>query len=71
MMTRDELKKLDAAALGNEAKSLKKEFFNLRLGLITGQVKDTSQFSKLRRQVARALTLARQKQPAVTQKQNA
>lgn len=61
-MTKDELKKLDRVALENEAKLLKKEYFNLKLGMITGQVKDTAQFEKIRRQVARMLTLARAKQ---------
>jgi ribosomal protein L29 len=62
MITKDELKKLDRVALENEAKSLKKEYFNLKLGMITGQVKDTAQFEKIRKQVARMLTFARAKQ---------
>ena len=61
MMTKNELRNLDIAALENEAKSLKKEIFNLQLGLMTGQVKDTSQFRKLRVAIAQALTFARQK----------
>jgi len=65
MMTKDELKKLDASALVQEAESLKKELFNLKIGKITGQVKDTSQFQKLRRQIARVLMLKQQKQNAV------
>ena len=64
-MTKDELKKLDASALVQEAESLKKELFNLKIGKITGQVKDTSQFQKLRRQIARVLMLKQQKQNAV------
>ena len=64
VIKQDELKQLDCPSLKTEAKSLKKEYFNLRLGLITGQVKDTSQFKKLRRQVARALTLEQQKRRA-------
>ncbi len=62
MMSKDELKKLDVAALKAEAKSLKKEMFNLKLGRLSGQVKDTSQFEKLRHQIARALTLAQEMQ---------
>lgn len=61
-MTKDELKKQDVAGLRNEIDSLKKEYFNLRLALITGQVKDTSQFKKLRKQVAQAKTFLRQKE---------
>ena len=66
-----ELKKLNIAALGNEAQLLKKEFFNLKFGMNTGQVKDTSQFKKLRRQIAKVLTLAQQKQHAEKQQSKA
>jgi len=61
-MTKDELKKIDIEGLRKEIDSLKKESFNLRLALITGQVKDTSQFRKLRVQVAQAKTFLRQKE---------
>lgn len=61
-MTKNELKKLDVVGLRKEIDSLKKEFFNLRLARITGQVKDTSQFKKLRVQVAQAKTFLRQKE---------
>ena len=67
MMTKDELKKLDVASLKNEAMNLRKELFNLKLGLLTGQVKDTSQFRKLRIAIAQALTIARQMQLAEKQ----
>jgi ribosomal protein L29 len=71
MMTKEELKKLDATALHSEAKALKKEFFNLKLGLISGQVKDTSQFRKLRVSIAQMLTLAKQKELAAKQQNSA
>lgn len=61
-MIKNELKNLDLVALENEAQSLKKEFFNLKFGMVTGQVKDTSQFKKIRRQIAQVKTLSRQKQ---------
>jgi ribosomal protein L29 len=60
MIAIEDLKKMDASALKAEAQSLRKELFNLKLGQLTGQVKDTSQFKKLRCQVARVLTLAQQ-----------
>ena len=69
MMTKDELKKLDIAALQNEEKLLRRELFNLRLGLLTGQVKDTSQFMKIDRQVARTLTLIQQKKQVAVKAQ--
>lgn len=62
MMDKKELKNLDAEVLKQEISSLKKELFNLKLNKITGQVKDLSQFKKLRVQIARALTFLKQKQ---------
>jgi ribosomal protein L29 len=67
MMTIDELKKLDVAALKNETVSLRKELFNLKLGRISGGIKDTSQFNKLRIAIAQTLTMARQKEQAAKQ----
>ncbi len=60
MMEKKDLKKLDTAALKQEVESLRKELFNLKLSKITGQVKDVSQFGKLKVQVARALTFLKQ-----------
>ena len=48
---------LDERALRTEITQLKKELFNLRLNASTMQVKDNSQFKKLRAQVARAFTV--------------
>ena len=62
MMDKKDLKNLDVEALKQEAASLKKELFNLKLTKITGQLKDFSQFRKLRVQIARALTYLNQKQ---------
>ena len=66
-MTFDELKKLEISALVQEAESLKKELFNLKIGKVTGQVKDISQFHKLRRQIARVLMVKQQKHNAAQQ----
>ena len=60
MVEKKDLKKLDIAALKQEVESLKKELFNLNLSKITGQVKDVSQFGKLKVQIARALTFLKQ-----------
>jgi len=62
MMDKKELKNLDKDALKQEVASLKKELFNLKLTKITGQLKDLSQFRKLRVQIARALTYLNQNQ---------
>lgn len=55
-MDKAELKKLDVAALKNEIAQMKKELFNLKVSMISGQVKDVSQFKKLRKNIAQALT---------------
>lgn len=55
-----ELKKMDIASLNNEVNSLRKELFNLRLSFMAGQVKDVSQFKKLRVKIAQCLTLIQQ-----------
>lgn len=61
-MDKTELKKLDAAALNTEIMMMKKELFNLKISMISGQVKDISQFRKLRRNIAQALTYLGKKQ---------
>jgi large subunit ribosomal protein L29 len=65
-MDKIELKNLDTAALVSELASLRKELFNLKLSLLSGQVKNTSQFEKLRRQIARVQTFLKQKQMVAT-----
>ncbi len=60
MMDKKELKNLETEALKQEIISMKKELFNLKLSKITGQVKDLSQFKKLRAQIARGLTFLKQ-----------
>lgn len=54
------MKKIDSGSLLKEAVSLKKELFNLRLGVSSGQIKDFSQFKKIRRKIAQALTFSNQ-----------
>lgn len=61
-MDKAELKKLDTAALQNEVMVMKKELFNLKISMISGQVKDVSQFKKLRKNIAQALTYLGMKQ---------
>jgi ribosomal protein L29 len=60
-MDKVELKNLGIDALLEEVGSLKKELFNLKLSLISGQVKDFSQFSKLRKKTAKVLTFLNEK----------
>ncbi len=48
---------MEVAALETEIDSLRKELFNLKVTAASGQVKDYSQFKKLRRDIARGLTV--------------
>ena len=60
-MGKYELKDLGVKEVKKEVFNLKKELFNLKLQRCSGQVKDTSQFKKLRIKIAQALTFLRQK----------
>jgi len=60
-MNMKEMKKIDAPELQKQVASLKKELFNLKLSVASTHVKDNSQFRKLRVNIARALTLLKQK----------
>ena len=51
-----EFANLDNEALKKEAAALKQEFFNLKLNASSAHLKDTSQFKKLRKGVAKILT---------------
>jgi large subunit ribosomal protein L29 len=60
-MKKDEIKKLDSDALKKEVAQMKKELFNLKMNVSGGEVKDFSQFKKLRNDIARGLTFLNQK----------
>lgn len=64
MKEKKDLKTLDVVALKQEVDSLRKELFNLKLNKITGQVKDYTQYGKLKTQIARALTYITQQEQA-------
>ncbi|WP_395648086.1 50S ribosomal protein L29 [Terricaulis sp.] len=56
----------DAAKLGEELADLKKEQFNLRFQQATGQLEKSSRMKDVRRAIARAKTVLREKQPSKT-----
>lgn len=58
---------LDEQALEKEVYTLKKELLDLKLNASTVHVKDYSQFKKLRKRVARSLTLLKQRQQGSAQ----
>ena len=56
-MKASELRSKDAAELSKELESLLKAQFNLRMQRATQQLSNTSQISKVRRDIARVRTL--------------
>ena len=62
-MTNEQLK-AKIAELKEEAKiaELKEELFNLRFRLATGQLENVMQISSVRKDIARAMTVQRQKE---------
>lgn len=62
MIEKKDLYNLDKESLNKEVASLRKELFNLKMNRISGQVKDTSQFKKLRVQIARIQTILKSKE---------
>jgi len=54
----------DLKSLREEALSCRKELFTLHMNAMVGQLKDTSQFRKIRRQIARIKTAMTMKQSA-------
>lgn len=60
-MNRDALIKLDSETLSKEIEATRKELFTLKLNMVAGQVKDVSQFKKLKVKIARALTMLNEK----------
>lgn len=58
----EELNPLDEKALQEKVEEWRRELFGLRLNASTTHVKDYSRFAKLRKSIARGLTLLTQKQ---------
>ena len=61
-----DLKAMSDDQLGDEVLKLKKEQFNLRFQRSTGQLENTSRVKIVRRDIARAKTIAAQKRDAAT-----
>jgi large subunit ribosomal protein L29 len=55
-MKNKDVKKLSLDELKNKFNSIKKDLFNIRFKKINGQLEDTSQISKLKRDSAKILT---------------
>lgn len=63
-----EVKKFKDEQLKDELASLQKQLFDLRTSTVTEKVKDTSQFSKTRRNIARLRTELRARELAASKK---
>jgi len=62
-----ELNELDLGALVEELQATKQEALNLRFRNATGQLDNTSEIQKVRRQIARINTLIRQREIAAAE----
>ena len=56
-----ELRELDEDGLGKRIRELRREVFGLRFSHATGELENTAGISSAKRDLARALTIARQR----------
>lgn len=63
-MTAAELRKLAEEELVQKARETRDEYFNARVKHATGQLENTSKLNQLRRDIARAETVLREKREA-------
>ncbi|UFJ40667.1 50S ribosomal protein L29 [Brevibacillus humidisoli] len=61
-MKANELRNLTTAEIERSINSLKEELFNLRFQLATGQLENTSRIKQVRKDIARAKTILRQRE---------
>lgn len=57
----NKFREADVVMLSNELNQLREELFRLRINISTTHVKDYSQFKKLRKNIARVLTVISEK----------
>ena len=61
-MKKNQFSEMSAAELNDKVVELKKELFNLRFQLATGQLQNTAAISACKRDIARVKTIIRQRQ---------
>jgi large subunit ribosomal protein L29 len=61
-MKANELRNLTTAEIEQNINSLKEELFNLRFQLATGQLENTARIKQVRKDIARAKTILRQRE---------
>jgi large subunit ribosomal protein L29 len=62
MATPAELRELSDTELAEKHDQFKEELFNLRFALVTGQLDNPTRLKQLRRDIARVLTIQRQRE---------
>ena len=60
----EEIRKMSDEELSSELTSLKEELFKLRFQLATNQLDNTAQIAQVKRDIARVITIQREKQLA-------
>ncbi|RYM04827.1 50S ribosomal protein L29 [Sporolactobacillus sp. THM7-7] len=61
-MKAEEIRKLTTAEVEQNVKSLKEELFNLRFQLATGQLENPARIRDVRKSIARAKTILRERE---------
>ncbi|MFM1654469.1 50S ribosomal protein L29 [Brevibacillus sp. B_LB10_24] len=61
-MKANEFRNLTTAEIEQNVSSLKEELFNLRFQLATGQLENTARIKQVRKDIARAKTVLRQRE---------
>ncbi|HZG15172.1 MAG TPA: 50S ribosomal protein L29 [Candidatus Bathyarchaeia archaeon] len=61
-MKANEFRNLTTAEIEQNISSLKEELFNLRFQLATGQLENTARIKQVRKDIARAKTILRQRE---------
>ena len=61
-MKANEYRNLTTAEIEQNVSSLKEELFNLRFQLATGQLENTARIKQVRKDIARAKTILRQRE---------
>jgi large subunit ribosomal protein L29 len=67
-MTSAELRELPDDELQQRYEESKEELFNLRFQVVTGQLDDPHRLSKVKREIARVLTIMREREIAASRR---
>lgn len=70
-MSLKEISKLDEVELKKREQDLRRHLYDLRVQAATDKVKDFSQFRKDKKDIARVMTLLRQRKPAAVERSRA